>query len=327
MRIGVLDVGSTTAHLVIADPMSDLPVPVHAHKRPLRLAEKVDASGRLGAPAAARIADAVAEAVAVAREWQVRQLFAYATAVVRDAPDCDDVLAAVRARAGIGLSLLGGTEEAALTFLAARRWLGGQAGPLLMLDVGGGTMEIAYGQGAAPQFAVSLPIGAARLTRELLHGDPPRAREVKALRRHVRECLDDVARRLRWDGGHTAVAASRMFQQLAQMCGAPPMRKGPFVVRKLRRTALKARLDELAGIPAARRAELPGISAARARQSLAGALVAYAAMTALRVDEVTVSPWGLREGILVRRLESAAGWADRAVTLPDAAVIPLQVSA
>jgi exopolyphosphatase/guanosine-5'-triphosphate,3'-diphosphate pyrophosphatase len=316
MRIGVLDVGSATAQLVVADACASLPVPVHTLKTRLRLAERVDARGRLDPTAVGEVATAVADAVRRAGEWEVRELYPYATAAVRDAPNRDEALAAVQRSAGLRLGLLSGTEEAVLTFLGARRWLGGQAGPLLLLDIGGGTMEIAYGHGDAPEFAVSLPIGAARLTRELLHRDPPRPAEVKRLRRHVRETLGVATAGTRWDGARTAVATSRTFQQLAQMCGAPPMRKGPFVPRQLNRRALEARISGLAGIPAARRAELPGISAARAGQSLAGAIVAHAAMSALRLDAVTVCPWALREGILLRRLESPTGWDGRVVRLP-----------
>jgi exopolyphosphatase/guanosine-5'-triphosphate,3'-diphosphate pyrophosphatase len=161
-----------------------------------------------------------------------------------------------------------------------------------------------------PEFAESLPIGAGRLTRELLSGDPPRRARVNQVRRHVRDQLDEVSNRMRWEEPRTAVATSRTFQQLARLCGAAPMRDGPFVRRVLRRRDLKAQVDRLAGLPAAHRAELPGISAPRARLALAGAIVAYTAMTRLRVDAVTICPWALREGILLRRLESGAGWQD-----------------
>lgn len=315
MRIGVLDVGSTTAQLVVTEAGGPLPLPTDALKVPLRLADRTDARGTLDPAAVDRVAAAVATAVDQAREWKVGELYPYATAAIRDAPNRDEVLAAVRRATGLDLGLLSGTAEAELTFLGARRWLGAQAGPLLLLDIGGGTMEIAYGHGDAPELAVSLPIGAARLTRELLTGDPPRAAEIKRLRRHVRETLAAATAGTRWDGARTAAATSRAFQQLAQMCGAPSMRKGPHVPRRLDRRALTARIDELAGIPAAERARLPGITPARARQSLAGAIVAHAAMTALRLDAVTVCPWALREGILLRRLESPAGWDGRAVLL------------
>jgi exopolyphosphatase/guanosine-5'-triphosphate,3'-diphosphate pyrophosphatase len=316
MRIGVLDVGSNTVHLLMADTGIGLPLPVHAVKTKLRLAERANAAGRLHPRAVQRLAEAVDQAVATSREWELGELFGYATAVVRDAPNCEEVLAAVQERTGVRLGLLTGVEEATLTFLAARRWMGWRSGPLLLLDIGGGSMEIAYGQDVAPTFAVSLPVGAGRLTRDMRLGDPPRPAELRALRKHVRDELSEVATRMRWEGTRTAVATSRTFQQLARLCGAAPMREGPFVPRMLRHDHLKAQLDRLTQLPAAERAKLPGISAPRARQSLAGAVVAHTAMSLLHIDHVTVCPWALREGILLRRLESAAGWQNQAAPLP-----------
>ncbi|WP_242625135.1 Ppx/GppA family phosphatase [Krasilnikovia cinnamomea] len=315
-RIGVLDVGSNTVHLLVADTGVGLPMPVHVVKTRLQLAEQTDRAGRLQPRAIRRLAEAVEETLAASRRWELDELFGYATAAVRDAPNCAQALAAVQERAGVRLGLLTGIQEAELTFLAVRRWMGWRSGPLLMLDIGGGSVEIAYGQDVAPTFAVSLPIGAGRLTRDLTLGDPPRPTQFKALRRHVRGELSEIATRMRWEGERTAVATSRTFQQLARLCGAAPMREGPFVPRVLRRRDLKRQLDRLAGLSAAERAELPGISRPRARQSLAGAVIAHTAMSLLRIDAVAVCPWALREGILLRRLESRSRWHNPAGPLP-----------
>jgi exopolyphosphatase / guanosine-5'-triphosphate,3'-diphosphate pyrophosphatase len=319
MRIGVLDVGSNTTHLLIAEGGVGLPLPLHAIKTRLRLAEHVDADGTVGESAVAQLAAAVQDAVAQARVWQVQELFVYATAVVRDAPNQQEVLSAVHDESGIRLGLLSGPEEAELTFLAARRWMGWRSGPLLLLDIGGGSLEIAYGHDISPDFAVSLTVGAGRLTRERLHGDPPSSAEVKAVRRHVRDQLTEAATRMHWEGPCTAVATSRTFHQLARLCGAPPRRLGPFVHRELHRQELKKQLARLARLPATERAKLPGISTPRARQSLAGAIVAHTTMTLFGLDGVTICPWALREGILLRRLEQATWWADHATQLdvPD----------
>lgn len=315
MRIGVLDVGSNTAHLVVAEADSGVPLPVHTAKTRLRLAERVDARGALGAEAIGHLSSAVEGAVAQAREWGVRELLGYATAVVRDAPNREEILSVVRRRSGVSLGVLSGVEEAELTFLAARRWMGWRAGPLLLMDIGGGSVEVAYGHDVSAEFAVSLPLGAGRLTRERLAGDPPTRAEVTALRRYVRDELADVAARLRWERPRTAVATSRTFHQLARLCGAPPRRQGPFVRRDLRRRALRRELGRLVALPADARAKLPGISAPRARQSLAGAILAHTAMTLFDLDRFTVCPWALREGILLRRLEATGWWHQRSMEL------------
>jgi exopolyphosphatase/guanosine-5'-triphosphate,3'-diphosphate pyrophosphatase len=315
MRVGVLDVGSQAAHLLVADDALGMPLPVWAVKRKLRLAERVDTSGTLTPEALELLTGAVAAAVVRAREIGVEQLFGYATAVVRDAPNRDEALSLVRSRSGLALTVLSGVEEANLTFLAARMWMGSRAGPLLLLDIGGGSVEVAYGPAFSAQVAVSLPLGAGRLTRERLSGDPPSRAQLSSLRSHLREQFAQTAHRLRGRHPYTPVATSRTFHQLARLCGAAPARSGPFALRVLRREDLRGQLDRLALLSAAQRAQLPGISAPRARQSLAGALIAHTAMEMLDLRQVTVCPWGLREGILLRGLRSPGWWREHSTQL------------
>jgi exopolyphosphatase/guanosine-5'-triphosphate,3'-diphosphate pyrophosphatase len=178
---------------------------------------------------------------------------------------------------------------------------------LLLFDIGGGSMEIALGRDADPDLALSLPLGAGRLTRAMLAHDPPKRSEVKALRRHVRETLSEVVDRLRWESvPRNVVATSKTFKQLARLAGAPPQREGPFVRRILTVNDVRDWIPRLAGMSAAQRARLRGVSQPRARQILAGAVVAHAVMTALGVERLRVCPWALREGIMLRHLEANA---------------------
>ncbi|MGA4838473.1 Ppx/GppA family phosphatase [Streptomyces sp. G45] len=311
MRISVLDVGSRTVRLVVADADSGAPLPVHTAKWKLRLYERVRPGEPFGSGARRDLADAVAAAARTAESWGATPPLAFATACVRDAPNRAEILRAVRTRAGVRLRTLPGELEAELTFLGARRWLGWQAGPLVLLDLGGGSLEVAFGRGRLPDFAVSLPLGAHRLTHEHFPGDgPPPARAVKELRRLVRHQLRDVAARIRWEGPRSAVATSRTFQQLARLTGAAPGRHGLFVPRVLDRAGLRRARDQLARLSAADRARLPGISAPRSGQSLAGAVVGHTAMKLMGVKTATVSPWGLREGVLLRRIEDGEQWWD-----------------
>ena len=178
-------------------------------------------------------------------------------------------------------------------------------GRLLVIDIGGGSMEIVLGRDAQPELAVSLPLGAGRLTRAYLPDDPPSRKQLAALRRHVNATLREVADRLRWEGTPArAVATSKTFKQLARLCGAPPQRKGPFVRRSLAAKDLDMWIPRLAQLKASQRAKLQGVSQPRARQIVAGALVARAAMKALNVTAVEVSPWALREGIILHYLQT-----------------------
>ncbi|MGK5532763.1 Ppx/GppA phosphatase family protein [Streptomyces sp. URMC 129] len=308
MRMSVMDVGSNTACLVVADVADGAPAPVHTAKYPLRLGQRLDRSGRVSGEQIRQMTAAVGAARAEAERWGTPAPLAFATAVVRDAPNRAEVLRAVEDGTGVRLCVLPGELEAELTFLAVRRWMGWQAGPLTLLDLGGGTLEVAFGRGRLPDFAVSLPLGAGRLTREHFPQDPPPKEAIRAVRRRVRTQLRDVATRIRQERTHTPVAASRTFQQLARLCGAPPERQGPFVRRQLARPDLRRAVDRLACLPVERRAALPGISAARSRQALAGAVVAHATMKLMGLGAVTICPWGLREGIMLRHVEDGTGW-------------------
>ncbi|MGW3118109.1 Ppx/GppA phosphatase family protein [Streptomyces sp. NPDC001107] len=309
MRLSVLDVGSNTVRLEVSDAEAGVPLPVHTAKWKLRLSEQVEDDGRLGEPGTERLLTALSSAAELADRWDAQEPLVFATSVVRDAPDRADVLRAVHDRTGLSLRVLPGDVEARLTYLGARCWMGWRSGPLTLFDIGGGSLEVAFGLGRMPEFAVSLPLGANRLTKEFLHAaDPPGSSETTALRRRARHQLRDASARIRWEHPRTAVATSRTFQQLARLCGAAPGRRGPFAERVLHRSDLRRAIGRLAALPAGRRAELPGISKARARQSLAGAIVGHTVMKLSGVKTVVICPWALREGILLRYLEDGPEW-------------------
>ncbi|GAA3309303.1 phosphatase [Streptomyces cinereospinus] len=305
----MVDVGSRTVRLVVADAEGGVPLPVHTAKWRLRLCEDVKPGEAIPEPAVERLAEAVAEASRASARWGAAGPLAFATTVVRGAPNRLEVLRTVRSRTGVELCTLPGELEAELTFLGARRWMGWRSGPLALLDIGGGSLEVAFGRGRLPDFVASLPLGAGRLTHEFFgEQDPPSPEQVRALRRKVRHQLRDVGARIRWEGPRSAVVTSRTFQQLGRLCGAVPGREGPFVDRQVRRADLRAAVTRLAALPAAERALLPGISAPRAAQSLAGAVIGHTAMKVTGLKTVTVCPWAIREGVLLRHIEEGAGW-------------------
>ncbi|WP_406439791.1 Ppx/GppA family phosphatase [Streptomyces sp. NBC_01613] len=323
MRISVVDVGSNAVRLVVADAEGGVPLPVHTAKWRLRLSEHVKPGCSIPEEDIDRLALAVAEASRTATRWGAAGPLAFATAVVRAAPNRREVLRAVRTRTGVGLCTLPGEVEAELTFLGARRWMGWRSGPLALLDIGGGSLEVAFGRGRLPDFVASLPLGAGRLTHEFLQGqDPPLPEQMRALRRKVRHQLRDAAARIRWEGPRTAVVTSRTFQQLGRLCGASPGRHGPFMERQLYRQDLRTAIDRLAALPAAERARLPGISAPRAEQSLAGAVVAHTAMKLTGLKAVTICPWAIREGVLLRHIEDGASWWAEINRLNEAPALP-----
>ncbi|MER7841461.1 Ppx/GppA phosphatase family protein [Streptomyces sp. NPDC096040] len=305
MRLGVLDVGSNTVHLLVVDAHPGArPLPAHSHKAELRLAQLLDGNGAIGPDGVEKLIGVLHGALQAAEDKGVEDLLPFATSAVREASNADDVLARVKAETGVELQVLTGAEEARLTFLAVRRWFGWSAGKLLVLDIGGGSLEVAYGIDEEPDTAVSLPLGAGRLTAGWLPGDPPASDDIRALRRHVRaEIARTVGEFSRFGAPDHVVATSKTFKQLARIAGAARSAEGLYVQRELRRSSLETWVPRLAAMNTAQRSALPGVSEGRAAQLVAGALVAEAAMDLFGVETVEVCPWALREGVILRRLD------------------------
>jgi exopolyphosphatase/guanosine-5'-triphosphate,3'-diphosphate pyrophosphatase len=232
------------------------------------------------------------------------EIMAFATSAIREAANGEAVLDRVRAKTGLDIAVLAGADEARMTFLAVRRWFGWSSGRILNLDIGGGSLELASGTDEEPDVAVSVPLGAGRMTRDFLQGDPPSPDSVRALRRHARAAIAEVVGQLRRVGEpRMAVATSKTFKQLARICGAAPSSDGIHVQRVLRASDVRDLVPRLASMTSEERVQLPGVSEGRSAQMVAGAIVAEAAMDLLELDELVVCPWALREGIILRRLD------------------------
>lgn len=305
MRLGVLDVGSNTVHLLVVDAYRGAqPWPQHSRKSELRLAEHIDARGDLAPAGANALVAAAIDARKQAKEFGCDELLAFATSSVRDAGNSAEVLKRVGRDAGVDLTVLSGEDEARLTFLAVRRWLGWSAGNLICLDIGGGSLELGAGADEDPDVAVSLPLGAGRLTRDWFAADPPTKAAVTALRGHVDALLaEPVGRLLKHGPPDRVVATSKTFRTLARLSGAAPSSAGPRARRVLTRTGLTQVNAFISRMASADLAELDGVSEGRAHQTIAGGVVAAAAMDALSVAEVELCPWALREGVILRRLD------------------------
>jgi exopolyphosphatase/guanosine-5'-triphosphate,3'-diphosphate pyrophosphatase len=280
------------------------PTPQLSRKSVLRLAEHIDKRGDLAIEGADALVGAALGARRQAKELECDELLAFATSAVRDARNSAAVLARVREEAGVTLEVLSGEDEARLTFLAIRRWYGWSAGRLLCLDIGGGSLELGAGDHESPEIALSLPLGAGRLTREWFDADPPGKNKIDRLREHVASELAGPAKQLLADSRpDRVVASSKTFRTLARLAGAAPSKEGPWVPRRLNINGLRQVIGFISRMASADLAELDGVSAARAHQTLAGAIVAEQAMLALGVSEFDQCPWALREGIILERLD------------------------
>jgi exopolyphosphatase/guanosine-5'-triphosphate,3'-diphosphate pyrophosphatase len=304
MRLGVLDIGSNTGHLLVVDATGGAaPLPAYSHKEPLRLAEHLDEAGRVTDDGVAALTLFVASSLEVAEDKGCEEMVGFATSAVRDASNSEEVLGRVKDSTGVDIEVLSGEDEARLTFLAVRRWFGWSSGRLAVFDIGGGSLEIAVGSDEAPDVAFSLPLGAARLTRDHL-SDGRDLDSVRELRRTIRAQVAREAGAVSRSTPDHSVATSKTFRSLARICGAAPAGDGLLVRRVLDAATLRDRLPRLLKMSSDEVAELPGVSSSRAHQIVAGALVADAVMDLFDLPELEICPWALREGIILERLSA-----------------------
>lgn len=301
MLLGVLDVGSNTIHLQVmqAHPGAR-PTPTTNLKTELRLTDYLDEVGNISLIGIEKLQNAISEALMHAKEFKTEEIVAFATSAIREATNGAEVIKEISERHNIELQILDGNEEAAMTFLAARRWLGWSSGRLLILDIGGGSLEMAVGDDEYPDESISLPLGAARLTRTFLQSDPYTAKEVKRLEEYVKESLSNsLSPALEEHRADHFVATSKTFRTLARI-NEFWFKDNP---KRLNITSLEKAIPKLLAMNNKERSELPGVSPNRALQIVAGAIVAYSALSKLELDEIEICPWALREGIVLKWLD------------------------
>jgi exopolyphosphatase/guanosine-5'-triphosphate,3'-diphosphate pyrophosphatase len=307
MRLGVLDIGSNTGHLLVVDAHGGAaPLPAYSYKEPLRLAEHLDEQGAVTARGIDALAAFTAAALSVAEDKGCSEMLSFATSAVRDAVNSDAVLEQVRDRTGVTIDVLAGEDEARLTFLAVRRWFGWSAGRLAVFDIGGGSLELAGGTDEAPDVAWSLPLGAARLASTyFVDAERAPGEEVlRELRKRIRAAIaQDAGHLIRAGACDKAVATSKTFRSLARICGAAPSGDGPLVRRTLPLEELRRWIPKLVAMSRRELSELPGVSADRAHQIVPGAFVAEACMDIFDLAELEICPWALREGVILERLD------------------------
>jgi exopolyphosphatase/guanosine-5'-triphosphate,3'-diphosphate pyrophosphatase len=305
MRLGVLDIGSNTGHLLVVDAHGGAaPMPASSYKEPLRLAEHLDDDGAVTPAGVTALTEFVGHALELAEDKGCEEIFAFATSAVRESANADEVLDHVERHTGARVAVLAGEDEARLTFLAVRRWFGWSSGRLGVFDIGGGSLEIAAGAEEAPDAAWSLPLGAARLARAHFAAGRPDEAGLRELRRTIRA---DIAREagslLRAGPLDHAVATSKTFRSLSRICGSAPSGEGLFVRRMLPADELETWIPKLLEMSRAEIAQLPGVSTDRAHQVLAGDFVATAVMDIFDLAELEICPWALREGVILERLD------------------------
>jgi exopolyphosphatase / guanosine-5'-triphosphate,3'-diphosphate pyrophosphatase len=301
MRLGVLDVGSNTVHLQVVDTHPGArPNAAFNYKEELRLTQYLTDDHKISDEGITNLRKCIQNAIAQSQNAKTQELLPFATSALREAQNGDEIIKNINKDFQIDLQVLSGEEEAKLTFLAARRWFGWSSGRLLIVDIGGGSLEMAVGVDESPEAAVSLPLGAARLTKDFLKGDPYTDKSVRNLRDHIENSLEQILPNLvKHQESDRAIATSKTLRTLARLCGDWFDGNG----NNITIDAIRKISNKLADMDVAARAKLPGVSENRASQIVAGAFVAESVMRNLDLKNLEVCPWALREGVVLKWMD------------------------
>ena len=301
MRLGVLDVGSNTVHLQVVDTSPGArPNPTFNYKEELRLTQYLTNDNLISDEGVEKLRGSIKRAIEQSISVQTQELLPFATSAIREANNGEQIINSINKDFHIDLQVLSGEEEAKLTFLAARRWFGWSSGRLLVIDIGGGSLEMAAGVDEAPEVAASLPLGAARLTKDFLLGDPYTDKSIRSLRDHIENKLEQILPSLvKYQETDRSIATSKTLRTLARLSGDWFGGNGKNITAEAIRK-ISAKLSEM---DEASRAKLPGVSENRASQIVAGAFVAESVMRNLDIKELEICPWALREGVVLKWMD------------------------
>jgi len=293
-----IDCGTNSTRLLVADGDGRT---VERLMRITRLGQGVDATGRLADDAVARTVAVLEEYRKVLDRYGVEKVRITATSAARDAGNRDDFFAAATAAVGVTPELLGGDEEARLSFLGATADLDPDDGPFLVADIGGGSTEFAVGAGGEPEGVLSTDMGCVRITEKFIHSDPPAPEELSQALDVVRVHLEDVARVI------PSVADVRRFVGLAGTVstmaavelGLATYDRDSIHHFVLTRSAAEDVFRTLATENRRQRLYNPGLEEARADVIVGGAVIVVAIMRFFEIAECLVSEADILDGLVL----------------------------
>ena len=309
VRFAVLDLGSTTFQLLVADADHEGSLtPLIRDRVVLNLGMALGVDGHIPADLADRAADTVLRFRNVADRAGADHVIAVGTSALRDAPNVGELASVLEPAAGGKVRFIDGREEARLMFAGIRASVALGPGATLLLDLGGGSLEVAV---ASPTllWGESVPVGAGRLTAQLIAHDPPTGKERRAIRGAVSSALAHLVDPVRAAGPVRCVASGGTAGALGRVVAA---RRWPTPPDSLNGLALGvdeigALATELSALPLRERLRVPGIDDRRANLLPAGAIILSTAASCLGVATLQHSEWGLREGAVFDALGLADG--------------------
>ncbi len=328
MRVAAMDLGSNSFHLLVADVPADGHIdPLVQEKEMLRLGDVVSRHGSIPETAADQAVATVRRFRLLADAAGASEIHARATSAIRRAANGGEVVDRIRAETGVDVEVIGGREEARLIFGAIRASVVLDPAPALCFDLGGGSLEVMVGDSGAMTWATSVPLGVARLSADHVHSDPISKADRRALRDRIVEVLEPVAREVEAFEPKLAVGSSGTLESLAEMVAARRAEDAPATLNQLtitRQEFLALHKDLLAS-KAAERLRMDGLDARRVDLITAGSMVLATAMEVFDFDQLTISEWALREGIVLDAVgrHDPADWSEDPHAIRGSAVLGL----
>jgi len=302
VRIAALDLGSNSFHLLVVEARPDGSfLPLAREKEMLRLGDVVARGGSLTEESIEAAIDTVRRFKTIADLQHSDEIVAMATAAMRQALNGPEAAERIEAATGVRIQVVSGIREAQLVFDAVRGSVLIDPSPALCADLGGGSLELSVGDRFGLVYATSLHLGVGRLTAEYVRTDPPSKKDRARLRDHISKSLDVVLEDILACGPKLLVGTSGTFCALARAAAAKRDGIVPYSVNQLTVSAreLSALNEQINSMPSYERARVAGIDARRAELMPAGSAVAEVLMEKTGMRDLTVSEWGLREGIII----------------------------
>lgn len=301
MRIAAVDIGTNSIHMVIARAVRHTEFAVLDREREVvQVGRGSFQTGRLRRDAIRRTAEALRRFVQLARRHQVDRILCTATAAVREARNGGEFLKAAREASGIGPRVIPAAEEGRLIYFAVKAALRLDEKPSLIVDIGGGSVQLVAADRERLHRVVSLPLGALRLTETMVEHDPPTEREIERLRRVIRRRVRAGLREFGSRDFARLYGSSGAIHALAHVASWDERGEG---VRQINGHVLSAeslahQTDRLLRMTESQRERLPGIDAQRAEIIVPGALVLDEVLRSTGATGITLSDYGVREGLV-----------------------------
>ncbi len=294
MRVGVIDIGTNSTRLLIADVEGGGVEEVERRTTVTNMGRGVDHSGMICTDAVDDVCEVIGDYKARYEEMGAERVSAIATSAVRDAINGEAFIAELRERFGLDARLLTGEEEAHLTYLGATSHRPADDATLVF-DIGGGSTELIVGSGTEVGFHTSLQAGTIRQSERHLTSDPPDPHELEELAADIRNLIDraiasqtEPVRAIAVAGTPTSLAAIDQ--------GLEPYDPGRVHGYRLGMQPIQHMLSRLSSLPLAERLRVPGLHPGRAPTIVAGTVILVQVMRAFRLQEIEVSELDILHG-------------------------------